>query len=313
MRLFLATLIIALAAFATFGQQAPTLRIVSEDGNNLPSELFYGNIKVKPLRLRPGTNVPITINDADFFVSTHYVDFLSRFPDQAGFSFWQNDITQCGADAQCAEVHRINVSASFFLSIEFQKTGFLVYKMYEAGFGLPAGSPVPVRREDFIPDTRTIGKDVVVGQQGWEALLEANKNAFALAFVQRPTFQAQFPANMTAQAFVDKLDNNTGNVLSSSDKSNLVQMLTGNPSDTTRANVVRQVAENANLDQREFRKAFVLMQYFGYLRRNPNDAPDGNFAGFDFWLKKLNDFNGDFLQAEMVKAFLSSIEYNNRF
>ena len=118
---------------------------------------------------------------------------------------------------------------------------------------------------------------------------------------------------MTAQAFVDKLDSNTGNVLSTSDKSNLVQMLTGNPSDTTRANVVRQVAENANLDQREFRKAFVLMQYFGYLRRNPNDAPDGNFAGFDFWLKKLNDFNGDFLQAEMVKAFLSSIEYNNRF
>ena len=121
MRLFLATLIIALAAFVAFGQ-APTLRIVSDDGNKLPSELFYGNIKVKPLRLRPGTNVPITINDADFFVNTQYVDFLSRFPDQSGFTFWTNDITVCGSDPACTEVHRINVSASFFLSIEFQKT-----------------------------------------------------------------------------------------------------------------------------------------------------------------------------------------------
>jgi len=57
----------------------------------------------------------------------------------------------------------------------------------------------------------------------------------------------------------------------------------------------------------------VLMQYFGYLRRNPNDAPDGNFVGYDFWLDKLNSFNGDFNRAEMVKAFLSSAEYRRRF
>src|SRR5205085_7430253 len=49
-------------------QQAPTLRIVSEDGNRLPSDLMYGNTKVKPMRLRPGTNTPITIDDSDFFV-----------------------------------------------------------------------------------------------------------------------------------------------------------------------------------------------------------------------------------------------------
>jgi len=55
------------------------------------------------------------------------------------------------------------------------------------------------------------------------------------------------------------------------------------------------------------------MQYFGYLRRNPNDPPDGNFNGFNFWVSKLNQFNGDFLQAEMVKAFLSSLEYRSRF
>jgi hypothetical protein len=49
------------------------------------------------------------------------------------------------------------------------------------------------------------------------------------------------------------------------------------------------------------------------LRRNPDDAPDGNFDGYQFWLDKLNQFNGDFVKAAMVKAFLLSIEYQQRF
>jgi hypothetical protein len=312
MRLFIATLIIAIAAVAAFGQ-APTLRIVTEDPN-LPSELFYGNVKVKPLRLRPGTNTPITINDSDFFVTQQYVDFLSRFPDQSGFNFWNNEITTCGTDAACIENKRINVSAAFFLSIEYHETGYLVYKMYEAGFGNLPGKPVPVRREDFTPDTKTIGNGLVVGAQGWEDVLNNNKNAFALAFVQRPAFTAAFPASMTATQFVDKLDANIGNVLNSTDKANLVNILGATPSDNSkRAQVVRTVAENSTLDTRDFNKAFVLTQYFGYLRRNPDEGNDTNFDGFNFWLGKLNQFNGNYVQAEMVKAFLVSGEYLNRF
>lgn len=313
MRLFLATLIIAFAAIATFGQSPPTLRIVTETPG-LPSELFYGDVKVKPLRLRPGTNTVITINDADFYVTQQYTDFLSRFPDQNGFTFWQNEITSCGSNAQCIEVKRIHVSAAFYLSIEFNQTGGLVYKMYEAAFGNLPGKPVAVRRENFMPDTRTIGTNVVVGQQGWEDVLNNNKNAFALAFVQRAAFQAAFPSNMTAQQFVDQLDLNTGQVLTSGEKSSLAAVLGGTPADfTKRAQVLRSVAENPALTARDFNKMFVLMQYFGYLRRNPDDAPDGNFDGFNFWLNKLNQFNGDFIQAEMVKAFIVSNEYLNRF
>jgi len=313
MRFFLATLLVAFAAVAAFAQSPPTLRIVTETPN-LPSELFYGDIKVKPVRLRPGTNTPITINDADFYVSQQYVDFLSRFPDQSGFSFWQNEITQCGTNASCVEVKRVNVSAAFFLSIEFQETGYLVYKIHEAAFGNLAGKPVPVRREDFMPDTRTIGNGVVVGEGDWQGKLNTNKNAFTLAFVQRPAFQAAFPSTMTAQQFVDKLDANAGNVLTTSEKSTLVGVLGATPNDPTkRASVLRSVAENANLSQRDFNKAFVLMQYFGYLRRNPDDAPDGNFDGYNFWLNKLNQFNGNFVEAEMVRAFIVSGEYLNRF
>lgn len=316
MRLLTATLIIAIAACAALGQsqQAPTLRIVSEDGNNLPSELFYGNIKVKPLRLRPGTNTPITINDADFYVTQQYVDFLSRFPDQSGFNFWQGEITGCGANAGCVDVKRVHVSAAFFLSIEFKETGFLVFKMHEAAYGNLPGKPVPVRREDFMPDTRTIAANVVVNQTGWEGVLDANKNAFALAFVQRAKFQSEFPSTMTAQQFVDKLDANAGNVLSSTEKSDMVAILGATPQDfSKRGQVLRAVAENANLTQRDLNKAFVLMQYFGYLRRNPDDAPDANFDGYNFWLTKLNDFSGDYDRAEMVKAFIVSSEYLNRF
>jgi len=313
MKFVLATLLVAFAAVASFAQSPPTLRIVTE-APNLPSELFYGDIKVKPLRLRPGTNIPITINDADFYVTQQYTDFLSRFPDQSGFTFWQNEITQCGTNASCIDSKRVHVSAAFFLSIEFQETGYLIYKINEAAFGNLPGKPVPVTRDSFMPDTRTIGNGVVVGVGDWQAKLNTNKDAFALAFVQRPAFLAAFPTTMTAQQFVDKLDANAGSVLSSSEKANLVNVLGATPADNTkRASVLRSVAENANLTQRDFNKAFVLMQYFGYLRRDPDAAPDNNFDGFNFWLTKLNQFNGDFVQAEMVRAFIVSGEYLNRF
>ena len=55
------------------------------------------------------------------------------------------------------------------------------------------------------------------------------------------------------------------------------------------------------------------MQYFGYLRRNPKDSPDADYSGYEFWLNKLNFFGGNFVGAEMVKAFITSSEYRQRF
>ena len=117
-------------------------------------------------------------------------------------------------------------------------------------------------------------------------------------------------------AFVDRLFANAAVTPSSADRSAAIAEFGGasNTADVAaRARALRRVAENSTLAQQEFNRAFVLMQYFGYLRRNPNDAPDGNFDGYDFWLNKLDQFNGNYIQAEMVKAFLSSIEYRHRF
>ena len=117
-------------------------------------------------------------------------------------------------------------------------------------------------------------------------------------------------------AFVDALNANAGMVLTDSERSALISELSPNPADPTlRANVLFEVAENTLLQQREFNRAFVLMQYYGYLRRNTDAAPEPSqdFAGYNFWLNKLNQFNGDYRAAEMVKGFLNSGEYRGRF
>src|SRR5215510_14881925 len=198
MKLTIATLIIGIAAVASLGQ-VPTLQIVTSDPN-LPSELFYGSVKVKPLRVRPGTNPPqfITINDNDFYVQQQYVDFLRRIPDQSGFQFWLDNINSCGSDVGCREVRRIDTSAGFFQSIEFYNTGFLAERAYKAAFGDSTGAStfngthniaVPrIRFSEFLTDIKAIGNGVLVLQQGWQDVLEANKVAYFNAFVQRSSF-----------------------------------------------------------------------------------------------------------------------------
>jgi hypothetical protein len=239
-----------------------------------------------------------------FFVRQHYVDFLSREPDAAGLAFWTGGIDSCGSDAQCREVKRIDTSAAFFLSIEFQETGFLVHRLYRAGFDRLA------HYREFIRDTQEIGRGVVVNSPGWEAQLEANKQAFISEFVARPEFSAAY-GGMSNGQYVDTLNARSGNSLSQAERDTLVAGLNGGAE--TRATALRRVAEDADFRARETSPAFVLMQYFGYLRRNPDAPPDTNFDGYNFWLGKLNDFGGDYRRAEMVKAFLSSTEYRRRF
>jgi hypothetical protein len=254
-----------------------------------------------------------------FFVRQQYLDFFSREPDASGFQFWQNEINSCGADAQCAEIKRINVSAAFFQSIEFQETGYLVYRAYKVAYGDAtspnvAGTVPVVRLNEFLPDTQRIGQNVVVGVGLWQQQLEANKQAFALEFVLRPRFLAAYPLSMTPAQFVDKLVQNAGITLAPAERDQLIAQL-NNSADAAaaRASVLRQVADNAQLRQAEFNRAFVLMQYYGYLRRNPDDPQDTDFRGWKFWLDKLNEFNGNFVNAQMVRAFLTSFEYIDRF
>ncbi|MBV8858909.1 MAG: TIGR03118 family protein [Acidobacteria bacterium] len=415
----------------------------------------------------PATN---PIDDPSFFVRQHYLDFLNREPDAAGQAFWTNEITSCAGNAACIENKRVNVSAAFFLSIEFQRTGYLAYLTHRTAFGANAsGSPAPVLYGNFMRDVQTLQRGFVFGAPGADAVLEANKVAYFNEFVTRPEFVAKYPSTLTNDQYVDNLlasaglspsqvrlfvvsltnsqevpptvpttttgaarpassgtarfqfndaqtamtftatisnidvggqtadtnddlvaahihagasvapgvngpvvwgffgapfnDNNpndqsffptpggvggtfsgkwdapegNGTTLAAqldnlrngrayinfhtkqfgggeirgnfpaadAFRNSLVAGLNG--STMTRAQVLRAIAESEELNSREFNSAFVTMEYFGYLRRDPDTA------GFNFWLNKLNAFNGNFQNAEMVKAFISSSEYRQRF
>jgi uncharacterized protein (TIGR03118 family) len=418
--------------------------------------------------------VPPVANSIDttpFFVRQQYLDFLNREPDAAGLAFWINNIDSCGAVAQCREVRRIDTSAAFFLSIEFQRTGILSILANKAAFGsLPQGPPgVPVLYGQFEKDTQQLQKDLVFGTPTFDAQLEANKTAYFNDFVNRPEFisaystlsnadyvdalltnagitptqvrlfvtnltngqevpptvptlsgggarpasfgTARFQFNaaqtaMTMNATINNID--VGNAQTADTNDNLAaahihagaavapgvngSVVWGffgapfndnNPNDSvntpfssgvggtfigkwdapegngttlaaqlsnlregrayinfhtvqfgggeirgnfpaadafrnslvaglnsltlTRAQVLRAVAESEEFALNEANRNFVLMEYFAYLRRDPDTA------GFNFWLNKLNLFNGNFRDAEMVKAFLSSSEYRQRF
>ena len=265
------------------------------------------------------------LNDSRYFVRMHYVDFLNREPDTSGWDFWTGQTTNCGSADLL--VCRINVSASFFQSIEFQQTGFLVERTYKVSYGdvdglstFPSAHPlkVPVIRfNEFLGDTQQITKGVIVLQTGWEQLLENNKVAFFADFVQRQRFTTAYPTTKTPAEFVDALNTNAGgNVLSASERQTAINLFGGavnTTNQTARAQAVRMVAEDPDLFSAESNRAFVLMQYFGYLRRNPNDPQDSDYSGYDFWLTKLNQFGGNYINAEMVKAFITSTEYLRRF
>jgi uncharacterized protein (TIGR03118 family) len=412
------------------------------------------------------------IDDAAFFVRQHYLDFLNREPDPEGLAFWTNAITSCGADAQCTEVHRINVSAAFFLSIEFQNTGMLALSANRVAFGPNAfDSPGPVLYGDFMRGVQQLQQGLVFGQPGFDAQLEANKVVFFNEFVTRPEFVSKYPSTLTNEQYVDNLlasaglspaevrlftasltngqeptpasptaspgggprpasfgaatfrfnpaqtamtftatinnidvtgsqtpdlnddlraahmhagpsvtattngpvvwgffgapfnDNNPNDATMTPFASGVGDTFTGkwdapegngttlpaqlthlregrayinfhtaeftggeirgnlpaadacrnslvaglNSATETRATVLRKISEQQELRERDFSAAFVIMEYFGYLRRDPDTA------GFNFWLNQLNAQNGDFIRAELVKAFLASSEYRQRF
>jgi hypothetical protein len=273
------------------------------------------------------TNGANPIDQSGFFVREHYVDFLNREPDNAGNNFWIDQINSCTPKPQCTEIKRINVSAAFFLSIEFHETGYLVERLYKTAYGDATGAStnggashqlgVPIiRLNEFVPDSQQVGRGVIVGQTGWEQVLENNKQAFIAQFVTRSRFTSAYAASLTPAQFVDALFDHVGVTPSASERSSIISEFAGastSADNAARARALRRVTENADFDQLEKNRAFVLMQYFGYLRRNPNDPPDSDYTGYDFWLTKLNQFNGNFVNADMVKSFIVSTEYRQRF
>jgi hypothetical protein len=274
---------------------------------------------------------PNSIDDARQFVKQQYRDFLNREADQAGEDFWTDNITKCNDPArrppgqtveQCTLRQRETTSGAFFLSPEFQYTGYFVYRMYQGGLGRQP------KLSEFIPDAQFVGNGIIVSGQLSGAVINQNKAAFAAQFVnctdatkyRCAEFKAIYdPLNNTQ--YVDKLFLTTGVNASASDRAALANGLNGGTE--TRATVLQKVVDGINVISEgnqqftttygqafynsEFNRAFVELEYFGYMKRDPDDA------GYAFWLGKLNQFSGNFVNAEMVLAFISSPEYRAQF
>jgi CSLREA domain-containing protein len=300
------------AAFGELGGEAARVIITSDDTS-------------------PPTRANNPVDDAGFFVRQHYHDFLVREPDAEGFAFWKGQIEACGADAACRRVMRASVSAAFFLSIEFQRTGYQVFRVHTATYPESYNSDLNRRFYQLVPmsilfpNMATIQRGVFVGQPGWEQRLRDNTLDFARGWVESADFKGQQPADMAAAAYVDKLFANAG-VAPAPGERDAALAAFGAGGTEGRAAALLSVTNSRSVYNRQYNAAFVAMQYYGYLRRAPDDAPDFGFVGFDYWLSKLDSFSAPgedvrddsvaaarAARAEMARAFVESDEYRARF
>jgi hypothetical protein len=313
MKLLAIVVTILIAANIVLAQSPPTLRIETEDPN-LPSQLFYGNIKVKPLRLRPGTNQVLTFDDNDYFVFQQYVDFLLRMPDSGGFNDWLGVLNNCGpnkgglgSDPAC---DRVQVSSGFFRSPEFTDNGYWIYRYYHGPLG------VRPLLSQWKPDLRRL-----TGGQT-PAQLEASRTAFIADFMARPAFTGIY-AGLTdaahASQFIAKLEEKSGVTLPASNTTQpgqppqfgrqelINKMATGQ---FTAGQTLRAFIEQKVVFDAFFFKAFVAMQYFGYLNRDPEDL------GYNDWVDVLTNGRGPIPPGDfrhLIFGFVWSVEYREKF
>lgn len=228
------------------------------------------------------SNVDV-ISETNFFVRQQYLDFLNREPDEGGFAYWTGEINKCGADQSCIRRKRVDVSAAFFVENEFQQTGYFVYRLYKASFA---------RQPNY--DEFTNAASGIIG--GSDLAMERAATAAALV---NPAY-----ASLDNRQYVEQLYANAGVTPSASEKDSLIAGLNNNTE--TRAGVLSKVADNQTPQQKEYNEAFVLAEYFGYLKRDPE------VGGYQFWLDVLNNRVKNNYRA-MVCAFVNSVEYQDRF
>jgi hypothetical protein len=270
------------------GTETVNLKLENVTGGNL------GAPNTSTLSITDDDLVAPTSNpadQADYFVRQHYLDFLSREPDLGGLNYWTGEITKCGADVACLRSRRIGVSAAFFVEQEFQQTGFYLYRLYTGSLGRQ-----PTFAEFMGDRDQLIDGDV-----------ESRKQLFADQWVSRAAFLQSYPLSMTPAEFVNKLFDTANLQPFAAERQAQIDAMVNNGK--TRAQVLRDVVEIPSFKTREFNAAFVRMQYFGYLRRNPE------LGGEVFWLNILNnklpqDVTG---YRAMVCAFITSAEYQLRF
>ncbi len=235
------------------------------------------------------------LDAAEFFVRQQYIDVLGREPDNAGFNYWSDRILTCRSDAACVSARRRDVAAAFFVEQEFQQSGSFIYNVYQGTLG---------RRPSF--NEYASDRSLVVGGRN----LDTSKHAFIESFVRRVEFASRFAANASGESFVDAI---LGSIRQSTavdlsgERAQLVNRYqTGANQTQSRSLVLLDMIDRVEMRAATYNAAFVLTEYFGYLRRDP-DA-----SGYQFWVNVLNSGDGRNYPG-MVCSFITSAEYQQRF
>ena len=275
------------SAQAAFGDYSIRLQANSGEVAYLP-----GGLTIDPGVTYEAAN---PADDARFFVSQHYRDFLGRDPVSERTNKWMNDIRSCGADAECVRNRRVDVSTGF-IEEEFIESWAFIYRVYKAALG----------RRPTLAEFNADRLQIMTEAGAPDKI----KRAFTRAFVIRPDFLKRYSASSKADKFLDQLISSvwqTSEVDLASERASLLALFDGTA--TGRAEIIQKLAEHPALERRESSEAFVLAQYFGYLRREPDES------GFKFWLGTLVDqsVSNSPGHRAMVCAFISSAEYQSRF
>jgi hypothetical protein len=226
----------------------------------------------------------------DFFIRQNYIDFLGREPDPAGLAGWRNVLNNCGTTI-APPCDRIEVSAGFFRSEEFQSRGYFIYRFFSSVGKIPVS-------EEFYPDFAKVSGFLTADQ------LEANKVAYVNEFMARAEFQTKYSSTFNnPTAYVDALLQTVGLQNHPSRQTWINQLNVSNTSQT-RGQVLRQLVESPELYNKYYNEAFVIMQYFGYLRRTAD-------ASYLSWIQTMNQTGGDY--RTMINGFMNSSEYRRRF
>ncbi len=186
------------------------------------------------------------------------------------------------------------------LLVEFPRASYAVYRFYQAGFKRQP------RYEEFMSDMTVVGRGLYVGAPGWQQVLEANKKTLAEKWLERTDFKVLYDGKSNAQ-YVDALFGNMSQTPNGNERDGLLATL--DKGSQSRGHVLLQVSENTRYRREDYNAAYVLVHYFGYLHRNPGDAPDNNLAGYNFWLNELNH-TGDY--RSLSRVFIESGEYKDQ-
>jgi hypothetical protein len=227
------------------------------------------------------------LSSTDFFIRQHYLDFLGREPDPAGFEGWRNILNNCGISV-APPCDRIEVSSAFFRSAEFQGRGYFIYRFYAVVGKVP-------QLEEFAPDTALLSVFLTAEE------LEVNKVKFTNSFMNRAIFKSKYDSLTEPGAYVDGLLQTVG-LPNHPARAQWIAGLTNGS--LTRAQVLRAVVESPEVFDKYYNEAFVVMQYFGYLRRTAD-------ASYQQWIEIMNANGGDYRL--MINGFLNSLEYRERF